>query len=294
MSATWITRITSIGTARSSSSHSFSDMSAIARKSDSAIVPISSTLRCSMVRPRVTVGGVAQDRGDDHGANVGRQRHVSRKPAAQQAACPHRDEHDGHHLQQGVGGGWLPGRLDVDVLVERRVLRGDLAAAWAHGPSTSARMKAPDEPGRNRSANQPAADQPECRRGHRERAHRREAVLVFHQLAERRARAVPAGHRDRAGDQAEEGMHAERSGREHPTPYWRAASTEASTQKISTWGPPTRSSPRLAPRPMLVKNAIMSGVWSVVSNSNATTPVSRRASATAANRKPPTTGAGML
>ncbi|MCK7530718.1 MAG: hypothetical protein MZV63_06575 [Marinilabiliales bacterium] len=40
-------RMTSIGTARSSSSHSLSDISAIARNSDSAMVPRSSTTRWS-------------------------------------------------------------------------------------------------------------------------------------------------------------------------------------------------------------------------------------------------------
>ena len=53
------------------------------------------------------------------------------------------------------------------------------------------------------------------------------------------------------------------------------ASTLASTQNSTTCGPPTFSSARLAPRPMVVKNAIISGVWSVVSNSNATQPCSR-------------------
>ena len=43
-----------------------------------------------------------------------------------------------------------------------------------------------------------------------------------------------------------------------------------------------------------MKKAIISGVWSVVSNSNATTPCSRSVSATAAKRNPPITGAGML
>jgi hypothetical protein len=45
---------------------------------------------------------------------------------------------------------------------------------------------------------------------------------------------------------------------------------------------------------MVVKNAIMSGVCSVVSNSIASIPLSRPARTSSAKRKPPTTGAGML
>ena len=37
-------------------------------------------------------------------------------------------------------------------------------------------------------------------------------------------------------------------------------------KKMITAGPPTRSSPTLAPKPMVVKNAIISGDCSVVSN----------------------------
>ena len=37
-------------------------------------------------------------------------------------------------------------------------------------------------------------------------------------------------------------------------------------KKMTTAGPPTRSSATLAPKPMVVKNAIISGACSVVSN----------------------------
>ena len=37
------------------------------------------------------------------------------------------------------------------------------------------------------------------------------------------------------------------------------AMTVEKTKNISTCGPPTRSSDRLAPKPMVVKNAIISG-----------------------------------
>lgn len=48
-----------------------------------------------------------------------------------------------------------------------------------------------------------------------------------------------------------------------------AASNEASSQKSITCGPPTFSRLMLAPSPMLVKKAIISGDCSVVSNSKA-------------------------
>ena len=46
-------------------------------------------------------------------------------------------------------------------------------------------------------------------------------------------------------------------------------------KKIRTSGPPTRSSERLAPKPIVVKNAIISGVCSVVSKLTSVTPRAR-------------------
>jgi hypothetical protein len=53
-----------------------------------------------------------------------------------------------------------------------------------------------------------------------------------------------------------------------PTPrtFWRNAMTVENRKKMTTAGPPTRSSATLAPNPMVVKNAIISGDCSVVSN----------------------------
>ena len=45
-----------------------------------------------------------------------------------------------------------------------------------------------------------------------------------------------------------------------------------STKKSSTAGPPTRSSDRLAPKPIVVKNAIISGACSVVVNVSGVQP----------------------
>jgi hypothetical protein len=45
---------------------------------------------------------------------------------------------------------------------------------------------------------------------------------------------------------------------------------------------------------MVVKNATMKGVCRATSNWKVSTPVCRSASAAAAKRNPPTTGAGML
>ena len=62
----------------------------------------------------------------------------------------------------------------------------------------------------------------------------------------------------------------------------------------STSGPPTRSSAKLAPKPTDVKNAIISGVCSVVSKRDDGHAAARREAEDAATSSPPMTGAGML
>ncbi len=77
-------------------------------------------------------------------------------------------------------------------------------------------MIAANERGRDGPANQSSADEPERRRRHGERHAAGEPVLVFHQLAERGAGAVAAGHRNRPGDQAEQRVHVEHLRQRHP------------------------------------------------------------------------------
>ena len=63
---------------------------------------------------------------------------------------------------------------------------------------------------------------------------------------------------------------------------------------MSTCGPPTRSTDRLAPNPTVVKNAICSGSCSMVSNLTGTLAPVRVAVIASDTSRPPTTGAGML
>ena len=67
----------------------------------------------------------------------------------------------------------------------------------------------------DRSANQTAADEPDSGGRHRQRDARGEPGLILHQLAERRTGPMATGHRDRAGDQADERMHAEQFREQH-------------------------------------------------------------------------------
>ena len=79
-----------------------------------------------------------------------------------------------------------------------------------------------------------------------------------------------------------------------PTTFCSTARTVDSRKKMSTCGPPTRSSDRLAAKPMVVKNAIIIGVWSRVSNTIGSNPRDRAVSIAAATSSPPMTGAGTL
>ena len=79
-----------------------------------------------------------------------------------------------------------------------------------------------------------------------------------------------------------------------PARFWRTATAVARARKTATAGPPERRSGTLAPKPIEVKNAIMSGACSVVSNVTAWWPEARRRVIPSATSSPPTTGAGML
>ena len=79
-----------------------------------------------------------------------------------------------------------------------------------------------------------------------------------------------------------------------PITFCTMASTVHSSVKISTCGPPTFSSERLAPKPMVVKKAIISGACRRVSKVTSVTPCARAAVTTTATRSPPMTGAGTL
>ena len=77
ISATCAARITSSGITRPASSHSRSVISAITRNSDSATVPMSSMARCD--RPNAPGDRRdCEDRGDQHGADVGGQCQAAR------------------------------------------------------------------------------------------------------------------------------------------------------------------------------------------------------------------------
>ena len=79
-----------------------------------------------------------------------------------------------------------------------------------------------------------------------------------------------------------------------PTTFCTTAISVASTKNSSTAGPPTRSSPTLAPKPIEVKNAIMAGVCNAVSK-RIGVQFDRWAVVMApATSNPPITGAGML
>lgn len=79
-----------------------------------------------------------------------------------------------------------------------------------------------------------------------------------------------------------------------PITFCTMASTEHSNVKISTCGPPTFSNDRLAPKPMVVKKAIISGAWRRVSKVRSVTPCARAAVTATATSSPPMTGAGTL
>jgi len=72
------------------------------------------------------------------------------------------------------------------------------------------------------------------------------------------------------------------------------AAIVAMMKNTRTWGPPILRSLRLAPKPIVVKKAIMSGSRRVVSNVNRLTSNRRATRMARATTSPPTTGAGML
>ena len=79
-----------------------------------------------------------------------------------------------------------------------------------------------------------------------------------------------------------------------PMTFCATAASVEMTKNTSTSGPPTRSSDTLAPKPTDVKNAIISGVCSVVSRVTSVVPICRATLMTIATSRPPTTGAGRL
>ena len=79
-----------------------------------------------------------------------------------------------------------------------------------------------------------------------------------------------------------------------PRTFWATATTVAARRKITTAGPPVRSRRTLAPKPIEVKKAIISGVCSAVSSCSSVTPEPRATVTAVATNSPPITGAGML
>ena len=111
----------------------------------------------------------------------------------------------------------------------------------------------------------PPPTMPDHRGGDRERSRRRHAGR-FEQRREGEAGGRPAGQRHRAGEHAHQRMLAEGVARaDADDVLQRPRARCESRKKTSTCGPPTRSSDRLAPKPIVVKNAIISGACSVVS-----------------------------
>ncbi len=78
-----------------------------------------------------------------------------------------------------------------------------------------------------------------------------------------------------------------------PRKFCTKQKTVAKTRKMTTWSPPARSSARLAPIPMVLKNATLSTGCAAVSSCtlrNRSRPTRTRR----AKSSPPTTAAGML
>jgi len=68
------------------------------------------------------------------------------------------------------------------------------------------------------------------------------------------------------------GFRPRRTARPAPRTFWKMAATVAMMKKSKTCGPPTLRSRRLAPKPMVVKKAIINGSCSVVSKVNRLSP----------------------
>ena len=79
-----------------------------------------------------------------------------------------------------------------------------------------------------------------------------------------------------------------------PSRFWAMANTEANSRNTTTWRPLIFSSNRLAFIPMVVKNAIISGLCSEVSSTNNGVPWLWPAQAAKAKTSPPMTGGGRL
>ena len=79
-----------------------------------------------------------------------------------------------------------------------------------------------------------------------------------------------------------------------PTRFWTSAITAEMAKNFSTCGPPTRRTDRLAAKPMVVKNAIISGGWSIVSKAIGDHSGVRTIAIAPETSRPPITGAGRL
>ena len=79
-----------------------------------------------------------------------------------------------------------------------------------------------------------------------------------------------------------------------PSRFCATAKIDASTRNTTTCLPLMRSRRTLALKPMVVKNATISGVCRLVSSVNSTVPRECAAQAASANTRPPITGGGRL
>ena len=77
-----------------------------------------------------------------------------------------------------------------------------------------------------------------------------------------------------------------------PSTFCSSAATVEMARNHATCTPPTRSRRRLAPKPMVVKKAIISGACSVVSKRTRSCPSRRSRLTMTATSSPPSTGAG--
>ena len=77
-----------------------------------------------------------------------------------------------------------------------------------------------------------------------------------------------------------------------PSRFCTTANSEATAKKMSTCGPPTFSSRSDAAKPMLVKNATIMGLCSVVSNSMGGSPRDRAQVSSPATMQPADDGRG--
>ena len=217
---------------------------------------------------------VADRRGDEHRADVGGQRDADApgEPSAlTHGPDPHRDQDHDERLEQRVrllvlarpapparGSGSGP----------RRSARRSAASVWRARAARPAQAVALDEERADRPADDAARRR--CRPSPPQPPRSRRPARPPARTAGANASPVagpPVSVTDPFSTPNSGCMPERQRPPATPITFCTTASTVASSRKkIITCGPPTRSSDRLAPKPTVVKNAIISGVCSRVSN----------------------------